>query len=109
MKKFQEFNESKKFVVPRKDKKTGMYKYPKEMLNPRNMNVTIPLEYWPKMKMIVNSEETKEQILAAIEHIHYSDADGDFIAVNCLRHMYLHPGFVEVDPDYDFDCGPERN
>lgn len=42
-----------------------------------------------KYKIIVPSQEDKEELMAAFEHIHYSDIDTDFIAVNQLAHEYL--------------------
>lgn len=44
---------------------------------------------WTKYKIIVPTQEDKEELEKAFEHIHYSDIDTDNIAVNQLAHEYL--------------------
>lgn len=89
--------------LPQKDKETGMYMYP-------NNTDAIPDNYWTKIKIVVNSEESKEQILNAIEYIHNLECiDSNFMPVNSFMHLYLYPDAIEVKPDYNFDCGKERN
>lgn len=88
--------------IPKLDKKTGLYKYPKEI----NMRTS---KYFPMVKIVVDSEQSKQQILNAIEYIHNLECiDSDFMAVNSLMHLYLYPDSVEVRPDYDFNLGAQR-
>lgn len=96
------FNEYKN--IPKLDESTGIYRYPKDDTNPNRYAEAknIPPEYFPKIKIIVDSEQSKEQILKALEYLHYEDIDTDLMAVNCLVHHYLYPGSVEVNPDYNF-------
>lgn len=42
-----------------------------------------------KYVIIVPTEEDRQELMAAFEHIHYSDIDTDYIAVNQLSHEYL--------------------
>lgn len=97
-------------AIPKVDKKTGMYRYPKYKNKPGGYadSKDIPEEFWPKVKIIIDSEQSKDQLLKAIEHIHYSDVDNDYMAVNSLMHLYLFPGSIEVKPDYDFNLGDQR-
>jgi predicted metal-dependent TIM-barrel fold hydrolase len=44
---------------------------------------------WTKYVIVVPSEKDREQLMEAFEHIHYSDIDTDFVAVNQLAHEYL--------------------
>ena len=99
----------KKPIMPKLDRKTGLYKYPREKKGKHNIDVArIPTEYFPKIKIIVDSEQSKEQVLKALEHLHSSDIDTDLIAVNSLVHTYLFPDLVQVKPDYDFNPGKQR-
>ena len=52
-----------------------------------------PNENWPwtKYKIIVPTEEDRDELLEAFEHIHDSDVDTENIAVNQLIHEYLTP------------------
>lgn len=59
-------------------------------------------------QIIVDSEQSKDQILKALEYLHYEDIDTDLMAVNSLVHHYLFPGSIEVNPDYDFNVGQQR-
>ena len=97
--------------IPKIDKETGIYRYPKDKTKPSGYadSKDIPPEYWSKIKFIVDSEQSKDQLLKALEYIHYlGEIDSDLMAVNILMHMYLFPGSVEVRPDYNFDVGSER-
>lgn len=46
---------------------------------------------WTKYKIIVPTEEDRDELLEAFEHLHYSDVDTENIAVNQLIHEYLTP------------------
>lgn len=52
---------------------------------------------WGKIsKIIVPTQEDKEQLLLAIEYIHNCNIDTDYMMVNTLAHLYKHPEIVEV-------------
>lgn len=45
----------------------------------------------------VDSEETKEQLLLALQYIHnLKDIDTSFVAVNALTHLPLYPNLITV-------------
>lgn len=44
---------------------------------------------WAKYVIVVPTEEDREELMDAFEHIHYSDIDTDNVAVNQLAHEYL--------------------
>jgi hypothetical protein len=44
---------------------------------------------WTKYVIVVPTEEDRNELMEAFEHIHYSDIDTDNIAVNQLAHEYL--------------------
>ncbi len=46
---------------------------------------------WTKYKIIVPTEEDKQELLEAFEHLHYTDCDTNYITVNQLIHEYLTP------------------
>lgn len=49
------------------------------------------------IKIIVDTEEEKQQVLAASKHIHDSrDIDPDIPMVNTFMHLYQAPHLVEV-------------
>lgn len=50
------------------------------------------------IKYIVTTEEEKQQLLEASEHIHDSDVDTDIPFVNTIAHLYHAPWLIEVDP-----------
>jgi hypothetical protein len=61
---------------------------------------------WAKYVIVVPTEEDREELMEAFEHIHYSDVDTDNVAVNQLAHEYLceerEPGSynnIVVDPE----------
>lgn len=104
--KIKKFKENIEYVSPLKDDETGLYIYPGEDNEVKAKD--IPSEYFPKVKIIVDSEQSKEQILKALEYIHYlSCIDSKFMAVNSIMHMYLFPDSVEVNVDYNFDYGKQ--
>jgi len=48
-------------------------------------------------KIIVPTEQDKQQLLAAFEYIHYlSDIDPDYMAVNTIMHIYTRPDLIEI-------------
>ena len=59
-----------------------MKKYPKKVKDWSNVPLT-------KYVIIVPSEEDRQELMDAFEHIYYSDINTDFIAVNQLAHEYL--------------------
>jgi hypothetical protein len=46
---------------------------------------------WTKYKIIVPTEEDRQELLEAFEHLHYTDCDTDYVTVNQLIHEYLTP------------------
>jgi len=44
---------------------------------------------WTRYKIIVPTEDDKNELMKAFEHFHNSNIDTDFIAVNQLAHEYL--------------------
>jgi len=44
---------------------------------------------WAKYVIVVPTEEDREELMEAFEHIHYSDIDTDNVAVNQLAHEYM--------------------
>jgi len=44
---------------------------------------------WINFKIIVPTNEDKEEMMEAFYHIHNSDIDTDYIAVNQIAHQYL--------------------
>jgi hypothetical protein len=49
-------------------------------------------------QITVNSEESKEQLVKALEYIHdLCDIDTNFIAVNELIHLYCYPSNIVVE------------
>jgi len=52
---------------------------------------------WTKYKIIVPSEEDRQELMEAFKHIHYSDVDSNYVSVNQLIHEYLDE---EVSPEY---------
>lgn len=52
---------------------------------------------WTKYKIVVPTEEDKKELEEALEHLHYTDCDTDYVAVNQLIHEYLTPE-VTGDP-----------
>lgn len=48
-------------------------------------------------EIVVNSEYAKEQLLMALEYMHYlRGIDTDYVAVNELTHLYLSPKLITV-------------
>lgn len=50
------------------------------------------------IRIIVSTEEEKQQLLEASEHIHDADVDTDIPMVNTLCHLYMAPHLIAVDP-----------
>ena len=50
-----------------------------------------------KYVIIVPTIEDKNELIEAFEHIHYSDIDTDYIAVNQLAHEYSDENNIIVD------------
>jgi hypothetical protein len=51
-------------------------------------------------KIVVNSEETKDQLIKALCYLHdLHEVNTDFIAVNTLLHQYINPDNIEVELD----------
>lgn len=72
----------------------GLKRY-SEKYNFENGNNPIEIK-----QIVVNSEEAKEQLLLALEYIHYlHEIDTDLLAVNVLVHQYLYPENIIVQPD----------
>ena len=44
---------------------------------------------WAKYKIIVPTEEDRQELMKGFEHFHYSDVDTENIVVNQLIHEYL--------------------
>ena len=44
---------------------------------------------WTKYKIVVPTEEDREEIMEALEHFHDEGYDSDFITANQLAHEYL--------------------
>jgi len=54
---------------------------------------------WIKYKIVVPTEEDKEELMLAIEDIHHCNIDTDIIGVNQLAHEYLKGTNIVVDKD----------
>lgn len=54
---------------------------------------------WTKFKIVVPTEEDKQEIINAIEHIHHSDIDTNYVTVNQLAHEYLYGSNIVVDEE----------
>ena len=55
---------------------------------------------WIKIhEIVVDSEDTKQQLLLAFRYLHDRDIDTDFIAVNYLVHLYQEPDKIVVRND----------
>jgi len=50
---------------------------------------------WARFVIIVPTEEDRQELMEAFEHIHYSDIDTDNVAVNQLAHQYLDDSVAE--------------
>ena len=46
---------------------------------------------WTQYKIVVPTEKDKKELESAFEHIHYSDINTNYVAVNQLAHEYLTP------------------
>lgn len=52
---------------------------------------------WTKFKILVPTDEDKEELIKAFKHIHDSDIDTNFVAVNQLVHQYLEDNNIVVN------------
>ncbi len=52
---------------------------------------------WCRFKIVAETEEDRDELMEAFQHIHYADIDTDFITVNQLAHQYLEPNNIVVD------------
>lgn len=48
------------------------------------------------IRITVDTEEQKQELLQAIYHIHGADIDTDIPMVNELVHLYLNPDLISV-------------
>jgi len=46
---------------------------------------------WVKYKIVVPTENDRKELMDAFRHIHDSDIDTEYVAVNQLAHEYLSP------------------
>jgi hypothetical protein len=60
-----------------------------------------------RFKIIVDSEEMKEQLIAESEYIHWEIEEIDSDRAGYLMHIYANPSIIEVDPNYDFELDPD--
>jgi len=50
---------------------------------------------WTKYKIVVPTEEDRQELMKGFEHFHYSDVDTENIVVNQLIHEYLDEERIE--------------
>ena len=49
------------------------------------------------MKIIVKTQEEKDQLIAASEYLHYlKNIDTDIPMINSICHIYLYPEMIEI-------------
>jgi hypothetical protein len=48
------------------------------------------------VKILVSTEQEKQELLNASEHIHYANIDTDIPMVNVIAHLYQTPFLIEV-------------
>ena len=48
------------------------------------------------IKIIVDTEQEKQELLEASRHIHDSDVNTEIPMVNTIAHLYLAPHLIEV-------------
>lgn len=61
-----------------------------------------------KFKIVVDSEETKQTLIAESEYIHWEVEDIDSDKAGHLMHIYCNPSIIIVDPTFDFSLDPEQ-
>lgn len=54
---------------------------------------------WTKFKIVVPTENDKDELIEAIEHIHFAEIDTDFVTVNQIAHEYLEGNNIIVSED----------
>lgn len=83
------------FINPPDGPPAGLERYPEDY----NGQPGDPEPNWIKpIKIIVQNERDKQQLLLAFQYLHDQDIDTDLMAVNYLVHMYLEPDSIEVCP-----------
>lgn len=88
MKKYQDYKAEKPSNVKKTKRKADVVLTQDELSKIR----------WTRFKIIVETEEDRQEIMEAFCHFHYADIDTDFITVNQLAHQYLEPNNIIVDP-----------
>ena len=48
------------------------------------------------IKIIVDTEQEKQELLEASRHIHDADVDTEIKMVNTIAHLYLAPHLIEL-------------
>lgn len=54
---------------------------------------------WTKFKIVVPTEEDKNEIMEALKHFHDNQFDSDYITANQLAHEYLNGSSILVDKE----------
>ena len=54
---------------------------------------------WTKFKIVVPTEADKDELIEAIEHIHFADIDTEFVTVNQIAHEYLEGNNIIVSEE----------
>jgi len=54
---------------------------------------------WTKFKIIVPTDKDKDELIEAIEHIHFADIDTEFVTVNQIAHEYLEGNNIIVSEE----------
>lgn len=52
---------------------------------------------WTKFKIIVPTEDYKQELMEAFEHIHNSNVDFEYVTINQLIHEYVHGNNIIVN------------
>ena len=73
-----------------------MRKYPK---NVRSSDFDWTKIKWTKYKIVVPTKADEKELRDAFRHIHDSDIDTDYIAVNQLAHEYLEDNGCNIVVD----------
>lgn len=68
-----------------------MKKYPEEEVDAKD----IP---WTKFKIIVPTQEDKQELMDSFEHFHDEGYDPELITPNQLAHEYINGSNIEVNP-----------
>jgi hypothetical protein len=54
---------------------------------------------WTKFKIVVPTEADKDELIEAIEHIHFAEIDTEFVTVNQIAHEYLEGNNIIVSEE----------